>query len=192
MGADGVFAAEAAELARVLDASRCALAAPLARLVSRCTQAVAGGGKIVFFGNGGSAAQSQHFAAELAVRYARDRRPVAALALTTDTSVLTACGNDLGFDQVFARQVLAVCTGGDVCIGLTTSGRSENVIKGLAAARARGCVAAALAGGDGGRLPGLADPLLLVPSSHTARIQEIHLLLGHALCAAIEDAVAGP
>lgn len=187
MAAPGLWAAEAARHAQVLEASVPALAAPLARLIGQCADALGAGGKIVFFGNGGSAAQAQHFAAELAVRYARDRRPLAALALTTDTAVLTACANDLGYDRVFARQILALCRGGDVCIGLSTSGRSENVVQGLAAAQQQGCIAAAFGGGDGGRLPGLAEPLLLVPSAHTARIQEMHLLLGHVLCAALEE-----
>lgn len=182
------FDAAFAEHARVLDASRTALAQPFARLVAVCGAALAAGGKIVFFGNGGSAAQAQHLAAELAVRYARDRAPIAALALTSDSAVLTACANDLGYECVFARQVEALCTAADVCIGLTTSGRSANVLAGLRAARARGGVAAALAGGDGGDLPGLAAPLLIVPSAVTARIQEMHLLLGHMLCQALEDA----
>lgn len=191
MDVDGLFAAEMAEHARVLDASRDALRLPFVRLVAACAGAISAGGKIVFFGNGGSAADAQHLAAELCVRYAADRAPIAALALTTDTSVLTACGNDFGFEEIFARQVRAVCAAGDVCIGLSTSGRSANVIRGLQAAHERMCVAAALSGGDGGRLSGLAEPLLIVPSPVTARVQEMHLLVGHMLCAALERAI-GP
>ena len=114
------------------------------------------------------------------------RAPIAALALTTDTSALTAIGNDLGFAALFARQIEALCRPGDVCIGISTSGESENVLAGLAAARGRGCVAAGLAGRDGGRMVGLAEPLLIVPARSTARIQEMHITLGHMLCAALE------
>ena len=108
------------------------------------------------------------------------------MALTTDSSALTAIGNDLGFDQLFARQIEALGTPGDVAIGITTSGESENVLRALATARARGLTAAALSGKGGGRLAGLAEPLLIVPSDTTARIQEMHILLGQMLCAAIE------
>jgi D-sedoheptulose 7-phosphate isomerase len=180
------FAQEMDEHAAVLAVARTSLAAPLERLVELSATSVRAGGTIFLFGNGGSAADAQHLAAELAVRYVATRPPIAALALTTDTSVLTAIGNDFGFAAVFARQVEAVCRVGDVCIGLSTSGRSENVIAGLAAARRRGAVAAAFGGGDGGRLPEVADPLLLVPSRTTARIQEMHITLGQIYCAALE------
>src|SRR5207342_1240407 len=108
-----------------------------AELVKACTMSIRAGGKLVFFGNGGSAADAQHLATELTVRYGGDRAPIAALALTTDTSALTAIGNDFGFEWLFARQVEAVCRPGDVCIGISTSGGSENVVRGLAAARQR-------------------------------------------------------
>jgi D-sedoheptulose 7-phosphate isomerase len=183
---EAFFAGEFESHARLLAATRTALAAPLARLVRLSARSVTAGGRIVFFGNGGSAADAQHLAAELTVRYRRDRPPIPALALTTDTSVLTAIGNDMGFERLFARQVEALCGPADVCIGISTSGRSANVVGGLAAARARGAVAAALGGGDGGLLAGLADPLLLVPSTETARIQEMHILLGQIYCAALE------
>jgi len=123
------------------------------------------------------------------VRYRHDRRALPALALTADTAVLTAAGNDLGYDEIFARQVEALGRPGDLALALTTSGRSANVIRGLDAARRLGLCAAALSGGDGGALHGLADPLVLVPSFETARIQEMHLALGHVLCAAIERAL---
>ncbi len=171
---------------RVAQATLAAVRASFARLVSLSAHALRGGNKLMFFGNGGSAADAQHLAAELTVRFDRDRPPIAAIALTTDTSALTAIGNDLGFDRLFARQIEALGRAGDVAVGITTSGRSRNVILGLQAARERGLVAAALAGGDGGELPGLADPLLIVPSQDTARIQEMHITLGHALCAALE------
>jgi D-sedoheptulose 7-phosphate isomerase len=140
----------------------------------------------MFFGNGGSAADAQHLATELTVRYKRDRAPIAAIALTTDSSALTAIGNDLGFEQLFARQITALGRAGDVAIGISTSGRSANVLRGLEAARALGIVAAGFGGGDGGAMKGLADPLLLVPSPTTARIQEMHILLGQMLCGALE------
>jgi D-sedoheptulose 7-phosphate isomerase len=179
------FAAELDQHAVVLDASR-VLSAEFTRLAEICSAAITGGGKLLLFGNGGSAADAQHLATELTVRYRRDRRALPAIALTTDSSALTAIGNDLGFEQLFARQIEALGRPGDVAIGITTSGRSANVLRGLEAARAAGLTAAALGGGSGGDLVGLADPLLIVPSTISARIQEIHILLGQALCGAIE------
>ena len=170
-----------------LKATREALAEPFGRLVEVCKTAASAGGKIIFFGNGGSAADAQHLATELTVRYKADRRPIAALALTTDSSALTAIGNDFGFDDLFSRQVEALARPGDVVIGISTSGNSENVIRALTAARDLGAVAAGLGGRDGGRMAGLADPLLVIPSDDTARIQEMHILLGHMLCGALEQ-----
>ncbi len=172
--------------ARVFEATRQAVREPFCRLVAACAASLRAGGKIVFFGNGGSAADAQHLATELTVRYARERKPIPALALTTDTSTLTAIGNDYGFEHLFARQIAALCRAGDVCIGISTSGQSENVIRGLYAAREVSCRAAGLGGRDGGRMVGIADPLLIVPAEATARIQEMHILLGQMLCAAIE------
>lgn len=183
---DSYFAAELAEHAAVAAATRAALGPPFAGLVRLCAEAIRGGGKLFFFGNGGSAADAQHLATELTVRYAADRAPIAAIALTTDTSALTAIGNDLGFDQLFARQIRALGRAGDVAVGISTSGRSRNVILALKAAREMGLGAAALGGGDGGDLKGLAAPLLLVPSATTARIQEMHITLGQMLCGALE------
>ena len=183
---DAFFAAEMAEHTAVAEATRGALAAPFAALVGVAAAAIRDGGKILFFGNGGSAADAQHLATELTVRYKKDRAPIAALALTTDTSALTAIGNDLGFDALFSRQLEAVGRPGDVAIGISTSGNSENVIRALGTARRMGLVAAALGGGDGGRLKGIADPLLVVPSDTTARIQEMHITLGQMLCGALE------
>lgn len=180
------FESECAQHAEVLQATAAQLAKPFAVLVEQAESALAGGGKLIFFGNGGSAADAQHLATELTVRYRLDRAPIAALALTTDSSALTAIGNDLGFDQLFARQVAALGHPGDLAIGISTSGRSRNVIAALETARAMNLGAAALSGGDGGDLVGLADPLLLVPSKVTARIQEMHILLGQMLCAALE------
>lgn len=182
----GPFDSAFEEHAAVLAETKRAVREPFSRLLSACVHSIRHGNKIVFFGNGGSAADAQHLAAELAVRYQLDRAPIPALALTTNTSVLTAIGNDLGFDALFARQVAALCRAGDVCIGISTSGESENVIRGLQAARDQGCIAAGFAGRGGGQMVGLADPLLVVPSAVTARIQEMHILLGHLLCSALE------
>ncbi len=178
-----------AEHEAVAAATRAALAPALAELVSLGAAAVKGGGKILFFGNGGSAADAQHLAAELTVRFVADRAPIAAIALTTDTSALTAAGNDLGFDQVFARQVRALGRPGDLALGISTSGRSANVIEGLRAARLLGLTPAAFTGGDGGALVGLAAPILIVPSKTVARIQEMHITLGQIFCGALERAL---
>jgi len=186
MDLDAFIDREIEEHLAVASATSAAVREPFRRLVGTCADTVRAGGKIVLFGNGGSAADAQHIATELAVRYAADRAPIPALALTTDTSALTAIGNDLGFAALFARQIEALCRPGDVCIAISTSGRSENVLAGLVAARARGCVAAGLGGRDGGGMVGLAEPLLIVPSRSTPRIQEMHITLGHMLCAALE------
>jgi len=180
------FEAVFAEHEAVTHATRAALAPAMAELVSLGATAIKGGGKILFFGNGGSAADAQHLAAELTVRFATDRAPIAAIALTTDSSALTAAGNDLGFDQIFARQVRALGRPGDLAIGISTSGRSANVIEGLRAARDLGLGAAAMTGGDGGDLVGLAAPILIVPSKTVARIQEMHITLGQIFCGALE------
>lgn len=145
------------------------------------------GGKLLLFGNGGSAADAQHIAAEFVVRYRRERRALPAIALTVDSSILTAGANDYSFDDVFARQVEALGRPGDMAIGISTSGNSRNVLNGLAAARAGGLVAAGLAGGDGGHMAEAADLLLVVPSRTVARIQEVHILLGHLLCEALDE-----
>ena len=144
------------------------------------------GGKIFFFGNGGSAADAQHLATELTIRYKKDRAPIAAIALTTDSSAVTAAGNDMGFEQIFARQLEALGARGDVAIGITTSGRSPNVIKAFEMARQRGIVTVAFTGGTGGNILPVSDHVLLVPSTVTARIQEMHITLGQMLCGALE------
>jgi D-sedoheptulose 7-phosphate isomerase len=186
MDIDRFFAAEFAEHAAVTSATRAALAAPFARVVEAVTGAVRDGGKILLFGNGGSAADAHNIATEFAVRYKRDRAAIAAIGLTTDGGVLTAIGNDLGFERVFSRQVEALGRPGDVAIGLSTSGRSANVIEGLRVARAAGLVTVAFGGGDGGRLAEVSDLMLIVPSRTTSRIQEMHILLGQMLCGAVE------
>lgn len=179
---DDEFSEHADVLARTHEQCRDGLARMLAVWAS-CARR---GGKILFFGNGGSAGDAQHLATELTVRYKADRAPIAALALTTDSSTLTAAGNDLGFDQIFARQVAALGRSGDVAVGISTSGRSPNVTRALEEAKARGLTPTALSGRDGGDLVGLADPLILIPSQTTARIQEMHILIGQMLCGALE------
>lgn len=151
-----------------------------------CAQAIQSGGKIILFGNGGSAADAQHLATELTIRYVSDRSPIAAIALTTDTSALTAAGNDLGFDQIFARQVAALGKPEDVVIGISTSGNSANVLQALKVARDMGMKTTGLSGRDGGAMHDLCDVLLVVPSNTTARIQEMHITLGQMLCGALE------
>lgn len=171
----------------VFHATQRAVRGGFAALLACCAETLEVGGKLMFFGNGGSAADAQHLATELTVRFSKDRAPLAALALTTDSSALTAIGNDLGFTELFARQIRALGRAGDVAIAISTSGRSANVIEGLKAARAMDISATALGGGDGGDMVGLADPLLIVPSKSTARIQEMHIMLGQMLCGALEQ-----
>ncbi len=156
------------------------------QLCTRAAAALAAGKHIYFFGNGGSAADAQHIATELSIRFIKDRKALPGLALTTDSSALTACANDLGFDQIFSRQIEAFGKPGDVALGISTSGNSTNVIAALQTAKKQGMTAAAFTGGDGGKLKAVADPLIIVPSKETARIQEMHILLGHILCAEIE------
>ncbi len=152
--------------------------------------ALRNGGKVLAFGNGGSAADAQHFAAELVGRYARERRAWPAMALSTDASVVTALGNDYGFDRVFARQVEAHGRPGDVALGITTSGNSPNVLRAMETARARGLVTIALTGrgGDAGRL---ADVHVAVPDDRTPRIQEVHVTVLHILCELVESELQG-
>jgi len=177
------------EHAAVVAATRAELRGAFDALVDVCVSSLKNGGKLMLFGNGGSAADAQHLATELTVRYINNRPAIAAIALTTDTSALTAIGNDLGFEHLFARQIEAIGKPEDVAIGISTSGRSPNVIRGLTIAKEMGMTAAALTGGEGGELPGLADPLLIVPSATTARIQEMHIMLGQMLCGALETSL---
>ncbi len=180
------FDAQFAEHRDVAEATSAALSEPFARFVETCLVSLRAGGKLMFFGNGGSAADAQHLATELTVRYVDNRAAISAIALTTDSSALTAIGNDLGFERLFARQIEALGRPGDVAIGISTSGRSANVQLALRQARDMGLVATALTGANGGELVGLADPLLMVPSTAAARIQEMHITLGQMLCGAIE------
>lgn len=186
MDLNAYYDSEMSEHETVFTATRAALRQDFAKLALLCAAAVRQGGKILLFGNGGSAGDAQHIATELTVRYVKDRPPIAAIALTTDTSALTAIGNDLGFEQLFARQVSALGKPGDVAIGISTSGTSKNVLLGLAAARQGGLSTAAFGGRDGGKLRDFADVVLVVPSQTTARIQEMHITLGQMLCGALE------
>src|SRR5690554_1856803 len=155
-------------------------------LFSAVLKSLKSGGKIVWLGNGGSAADSQHLAAELMVRYKGERAPLASIALTTDTSILTAHPNDYSFDTVFSRQVEGLVQPNDVVIGLTTSGQSTNVNLTLAAANSIGAYSVALTGRDGGQVKDIAKLSIIVNSDETARIQEVHMFLGHWLCEALD------
>ena len=148
--------------------------------------ALKNGKKMLFFGNGGSAADSQHLAAEMVGRFGPDRAPVAAIALTTDTSILTAVGNDYGYEKVFSRQIDALGQPGDAAIGISTSGNSPSVLEALDAARAKGLFTVGFTGETGGKMVGRSEVLFRVPSRVTARIQETHLLLGHIICELID------
>ncbi|NBC32045.1 MAG: SIS domain-containing protein [Alphaproteobacteria bacterium] len=167
------------------------LAGTVAAIAGACTDSLRAGGTVLFCGNGGSAADSQHLAAELVGKLCFDRPGLAAIALTTDSSALTAIGNDYGFDRVFARQVEALGRPGDVLVGISTSGNSANVKAALATARERGLVTVGLTGGSGGTMAPLCDHLVVVPAGETQKIQEGHILIGHVVCALVESAIHG-
>lgn len=162
-------------------------AADLERAAGWCADSLSRGGKILLFGNGGSAADAQHLAAEFVNRFDRERPGLASVALTTDSSSLTAIANDREFREIFSRQVEALGRSGDIAIGITTSGNSPNVVEGLAAARRLGLRCIALTGGDGGEAGAASDMCLAVPGKETARIQEVHILAGHLVCRMVED-----
>ena len=165
------------------------------QLFSEATQAVVqkyrAGGRIYIAGNGGSAADSQHLAAEFVSKLARDRAPLAAEALTTDSSILTAIGNDYGYDQVFSRQIVGKLTAKDVFLGITTSGRSPNILKALETCRSMGVSSIVFCGRDGGPAKALADYCLVAPGHETSTIQEVHIVLAHSLCESVEKAIFG-
>lgn len=149
--------------------------------------AIKNGKKLILFGNGGSAADAQHIAAEFTGRFVKERKGLAALALTTDTSALTAIGNDFGFDKIYERQIEALALTGDVVVGISTSGNSKNVINALKKANEIGCITIGLTGNDGGTLSEICRTNIVIPSSVTARIQEMHILIGHIFCAYIDS-----
>ena len=156
------------------------------RLADRLCEALGRGGKLLTFGNGGSAADAQHFAGELLGRFRDTRRPLPAIALSTDPSVVTCIANDFSYEDLFARQVTALASAGDVVVGITTSGRSPNVVNGLRAAREAGALSVAWTGADPGPAGAAAEIVLAVPSTTTARVQEVHTLLMHTICVAID------
>jgi D-sedoheptulose 7-phosphate isomerase len=167
-----------------------ALSPAIERAAQAMIAALKAGHKILFFGNGGSAGDAQHLAAELISRYRLERPSLTALALTTDTSIITAIGNDYNFEVIFARQIEGLAKAGDIAFGLSTSGNSKNVIAGLEKAKQMGCVTIGLTGA-GGRIGEIADIALKVPSQSTPRIQESHITIGHILCGLIEEAMFG-
>jgi D-sedoheptulose 7-phosphate isomerase len=180
------IAAESVALKQRFFSEKAELLVEIGRRMAECLRA---GGKVLVFGNGGSAADAQHLAGELVGRFTRDRPGLPALALTTDPSVMTAVGNDFGYAEVFRRQVEAHGRPGDVAVGISTSGRSANVVEALRLARDKGLLTVGLTGGGGGRLDGLVHYLVDVPHDQTPRIQEVHGMVVHILCQVIEEAV---
>jgi D-sedoheptulose 7-phosphate isomerase len=191
--------AEISEHRAVLEATSQMLAEPFTAALDLFEAGLRSGGKLMLFGNGGSAADAQHIAAELVIRYSRNRESIAAMALTTDSSALTACANDFGFESIFERQVSGLGRAHGVVVGLSTSGKSANVLRGLRQARSMGLNTVGLTGAAGaagaragqgtfgGELSELCDVLIAVPSEVTARIQEMHILIGHMWCKALEQ-----
>lgn len=161
----------------------------IADVAQRCVALYKTGKKTLLAGNGGSAADAQHIAAELVGRYGFDRPSIPSIALTTDTSNLTAIGNDYGYDKVFSRQLEGMGSEGDLFIGISTSGNSQNIINAFEVAKAKGITTVALSGKDGGKMASIADVAIVVPSNTTARIQESHILIGHIICDMIEQSL---
>lgn len=181
-----------ASLAALQAANDPAFLARVTAIAGRIGAAFATGNKLLIAGNGGSAADAQHLAAELVGRYKSERRGLPAIALTTDTSALTAIGNDYGFDVIFARQVQALGRAGDVLLAVSTSGRSANILAAIDEARAIGMVVVGFTGGDGGAMARRCDEMLVAPGRDTATIQQIHMVAAHAICDAIEQGIARP
>jgi D-sedoheptulose 7-phosphate isomerase len=175
------------ESARVKQSFSNELVGRIAQFAEKSATALRGGGKIVFFGNGGSAADALHLAAELVVRLRADRPGLAALALTSNPSVLTAAGNDYGFERIFSRQIESLVAAQDVLVALSTSGASPNIVRGIESGHARGAYLVAFTGETGGALAGKVDLLLNVPSEDPQRIQEAHITIGHIACSLIEQ-----
>lgn len=175
---------ESIQVKRSLLKTHLALIEKAARLIYECFKT---GHKVLFFGNGGSASDSQHLAAEFVGRYEKERRGLPSLALTTDTSVLTAVGNDYGFERIFERQIEALGNRGDIAFGISTSGNSKNVLLGFTKAKTLGLTTIGLSGRNGGELKAMVDLSIIVPSTKTARIQESHILIGHILCERVDE-----
>jgi len=180
-----------AESARVKQSISDELVERISQLAEKSAAALRAGEKIVFFGNGGSAADALHLAAELVVRLRAERKGLAALALTTNPSVLTAAGNDYGFERIFSRQIESLVAANDILVALSTSGDSPNILRGVEAGRARGAYLVAFTGETGGALAGKVDLLLNVPSRDPQRIQEAHISIGHIVCSLIEQLASG-
>ena len=159
----------------------------IAKACQMVVDTINAGGKILLCGNGGSAADAQHLAAELTGRYKKERNPLPGIALTTDTSALTAIANDYAYEDVFSRQVLALAHANDLVIGISTTGNSANVIKAFDAGRAKRCKTLGFSGKGGGKFEGICDLNIVIPSNDTARIQEMHILVGHMICQAIDN-----
>lgn len=179
----GILEASAAAIARAAAADL----VPAARAADAIAERLLSGGTLFSFGNGGSAADAEHLAAELVGRFGRDRRPLAAHALTTSSSSVTAIANDYGFEEIFARQVRGLASAADVCVGISTSGESANVVRGLQTARELGALAISLIGRDGGPAARASDIAIIVSEQNTARIQEVHRAIIHAICEVVES-----
>jgi D-sedoheptulose 7-phosphate isomerase len=179
------------ESARIKQRFSGELVGRIAQFAEKSATALRAGGKLVFFGNGGSAADALHLAAELVVRLRTERKGLAAIALTTNPSVLTAAGNDYGFERIFSRQIESLVASQDVLVALSTSGDSPNILRGIEAGRARGAYLAALTGETGGKISGKVDLLLNVPSRDPQRVQEAHITIGHIVCSLIEQQTCG-
>lgn len=165
------------------------LTADVSKAVDMIRSSLAAGGKLLIAGNGGSAADAQHIAAELTGRFVRERKPLPAIALHANTSALTAIGNDYGYEQVFARELSALASPGDVLLAISTSGNSRNILRAIEAARAKRIVVIGLTGESGGQMRAACDLCMCVPSKSTARIQEMHITIGHAICELLEEAL---
>jgi D-sedoheptulose 7-phosphate isomerase len=183
-----IAVSESLRLKQVFFAANEEIIAAVAREICRTLE---NGSKVLLFGNGGSAADAQHIAAELVGRFARERRPLAAIALTTDTSILTSVGNDYGYEQVFARQIRALGRQGDLSIGISTSGNSANVCLAASVAREMGLITVGLTGCDGGKLGAAVQYHLHVPHRAPARVQEVHIMIGHVLCQLVDENMKG-
>jgi D-sedoheptulose 7-phosphate isomerase len=181
------FTRDLRELAETAERTLARIAPELERAAAMVLETVAREGTLFFCGNGGSAADAQHMATEYVIRYARNRRAYPAIALTTDTSLLTAAGNDFGFDAVFERQVEALCRPGDLLIVHSTSGNSPNVLRAAEAARRKGVQVLSLAARDGGKLRALSDHMIVIPTERTDRAQELHLCIQHVICDLVEE-----
>ena len=183
-----VIAAQLKDTARLLTELPAEQRALIAKAAAVMTDALTAGRKLIWFGNGGSATQGQHMAAEFVGRFLKERRALPSISLTENMASVTAIGNDYGYDKIFSRQLEGLAQPGDVAIGLSTSGNSPNVLNGLRAARALTLATIGFTGGSGGQMRALCDVCLCVPSTTTARIQEVHLAIGHILCGLVEDA----